>query len=53
VRALVRREPRQRSAVLRVGDLLLDPAERKVRRGDTPIALSAPATASTRKPDLG
>jgi len=41
VRALVRREPRQRPAVLRVGDLVLDPAERKVRRGDTLIALSA------------
>jgi two-component system OmpR family response regulator len=41
VRALVRREPRQRPAVLQVSDLVLDPAERKVRRGDTPIALSA------------
>ena len=41
VRALVRREPRQRPAVLTVGDLVLDPAERKVRRGETPIALSA------------
>ncbi|WP_030436845.1 response regulator transcription factor [Actinoplanes subtropicus] len=41
VRALVRREPRQRPAVLRVGDLVLDPAERKVSRGDTPIPLSA------------
>jgi two-component system OmpR family response regulator len=27
--------------VLTVGDLVLDPAERKVRRGETPIALSA------------
>jgi two-component system OmpR family response regulator len=41
VRALVRREPAQRPAVLQVGDLVLDPAERKVRRGQTPIALSA------------
>jgi two-component system OmpR family response regulator len=41
VRALVRREPRQRPAVLTVGDLVLDPAERRVRRGGTDIALSA------------
>ncbi|WP_433293900.1 response regulator transcription factor [Actinoplanes sp. CA-030573] len=41
VRALIRREPGQRPAVLRVGDLLLDPAERRVRRGDTAISLSA------------
>ena len=27
--------------MLQVGDLILDPAERKVRRGDTLIALSA------------
>jgi two-component system, OmpR family, response regulator len=41
VRALTRREPAQRPAVLRVGDLTLDPASRSVRRGATPIPLSA------------
>ena len=40
LRALVRRGPTERPAVLRVGDLSLDPAARLVRRGDTPIALS-------------
>ena len=41
VRALTRREPAQRPTELRVGDLVLDPASRAVRRGDTRIALSA------------
>ncbi|GIE76489.1 transcriptional regulatory protein TcrA [Actinoplanes philippinensis] len=41
VRALLRREPAQRPATLRVGDLELDPAGRTVQRGDTRIALSA------------
>jgi two-component system, OmpR family, response regulator len=40
LRALVRRAPPERPAVLRVGDLQLDPATREVRRGDTEIALS-------------
>jgi len=41
LRALARRGPRERPAVLRVGDLRLDPAERRVWRGDAEIALSA------------
>ena len=41
VRALARRGARERPAVLRVGDLRLDPATREVRRGDRPIALTA------------
>jgi two-component system OmpR family response regulator len=41
LRALIRREPLQRPAELRVGDLVLDPASRSVRRGGVPIALSA------------
>src|SRR5947207_15754420 len=40
LRALVRRTPPERPAVLRVGDLSLDPATHEVRRGDTPIRLS-------------
>jgi two-component system, OmpR family, response regulator len=40
LRALVRRTPPERPAVLEVGDLALDPATREVRRGDSPIALS-------------
>jgi two-component system, OmpR family, response regulator len=40
-RALTRREPRQRPTQLRVGDLVLDPADRSVHRGDAPISLSA------------
>jgi two-component system OmpR family response regulator len=40
VRALVRRAPPERPAVLRVGDLTLDPATREVRRGDTAVDLS-------------
>ncbi|MFN8124117.1 MAG: response regulator transcription factor [Thermoleophilia bacterium] len=41
LRALVRRGPRERPAVLRVGSLSLDPATRRVWRGDTEISLSA------------
>jgi two-component system OmpR family response regulator len=41
LRALARRGPRERPAVLRVGDLRLDPAERRVWRGEAEIALSA------------
>ncbi len=41
LRALVRRGPIERPAVLEVGDLRLDPATREVRRGDVEIGLSA------------
>jgi len=41
VRALVRRSPAQRPAVLSVGDLTLDPAARTVHRGGTAVVLSA------------
>jgi two-component system OmpR family response regulator len=41
LRALARRGEGERPAVLVVGDLRLDPATHEVRRGDTPIALSA------------
>ena len=41
VRSLVRRAPRERSAILEVGDLALDPAEHSVRRGGEPVSLSA------------
>jgi two-component system OmpR family response regulator len=41
IRALTRRDPLERPTELRVGDLVLDPARRSVRRGGTPIALSA------------
>ena len=41
LRALARRGPRDRPAVLAAGDLRLDPAAREVRRGDTEITLSA------------
>ena len=41
VRALIRRGPGERPAVLTVGDLVLDPAGRTVRRGDTPISLAS------------
>jgi two-component system OmpR family response regulator len=40
LRALVRRGATQRSPVLEVGDLRLDPATRQVWRGDTEIHLS-------------
>ena len=41
VRALVRRNPDERPAVLTVGDLRLDPAARTVCRGSTAINLAA------------
>ncbi len=41
LRALARRGPAERPAVLEVGDLRLDPAERRVWRGDTEVELSA------------
>jgi two-component system OmpR family response regulator len=41
LRSLVRRGPRERPAVLEVGDLRLDPAELRVWRGRTEIALSS------------
>jgi len=40
LRALVRRGPVERPAELRIGDLRLDPAGRKVWRGESEIALS-------------
>jgi two-component system OmpR family response regulator len=40
LRALVRRGPVERPAELEVGDLRLDPARRRVWRGDTEIQLS-------------
>jgi two-component system, OmpR family, response regulator len=41
LRALMRRHPRERPAVLSVGDLRLDPATRQVHRGETAVALTA------------
>jgi two-component system OmpR family response regulator len=41
LRALVRRGEPARPAVLVAGDLVLDPAARRVRRGDVELALSA------------
>ena len=41
IRALTRRDLGARPAVLEVGDLVLDPATREVRRGEVPISLSA------------
>ncbi|GAA2711798.1 response regulator transcription factor [Actinoplanes palleronii] len=40
LRALIRRGAPERPAVLRAGDLSLDPAERRVLRGDQPIAVT-------------
>ncbi|GLW34221.1 response regulator transcription factor [Actinoplanes regularis] len=40
LRALVRRGAPERPAVLRAGDLTLDPAERRVRRGDTAVPVT-------------
>ncbi len=40
LRALVRRGPRERPAVLEVGDLRLDPATHEVSRGSEPVMLS-------------
>ena len=41
LRALFRRQPSERPAVLQVGDIKLDPARRTVARNGTPIDLSA------------
>jgi two-component system OmpR family response regulator len=41
IRALARRGPVERPAVLQVGELRLDPATREVWRGERPIELSA------------
>ena len=41
IRALTRRDPTERPAILRVGDLTLDPGTRTVKRGDIDIRLSA------------
>jgi two-component system OmpR family response regulator len=41
LRALARRGPVERPAVIEVGDLRLDPAARRVWRGDTEVSLSA------------
>ncbi len=41
VRALVRRGPAERAAVLRVGDLSLDPGRHEVRRGEQEVSLTA------------
>jgi two-component system, OmpR family, response regulator len=40
LRALVRRGPAERPAVMQVGDLVLDPAERRCRRGDVELELT-------------
>lgn len=41
LRALARRGPIERPALLEVGDLQMDPATRRTRRGEHPIELSA------------
>src|SRR5438270_5900633 len=41
LRALFRRQPAERPAILKVGDITLDPASRAVRRGDTDVPVSA------------
>jgi two-component system OmpR family response regulator len=41
VRALLRRDVKERPTELLVGDLALNPATRSVRRGDVPVSLSA------------
>jgi two-component system, OmpR family, response regulator len=41
LRSLIRRGKPERPAVIEIGDLLLDPARRQVRRGGTEIELSA------------
>jgi two-component system OmpR family response regulator len=41
LRALVRRGAKERPTLLRVGDLELDPASRRVWRGKVPVALTA------------
>ncbi|MDP4507211.1 response regulator transcription factor [Nonomuraea turcica] len=40
LRALTRRDPHERPAVLQVGDLILDPVSHVVRRGESAIMLS-------------
>ncbi|MGC5016385.1 response regulator transcription factor [Streptosporangium sp. DT93] len=40
LRALLRRGANRRPAVLRAGDLTLDPARRRVTRGETPVELT-------------
>jgi two-component system OmpR family response regulator len=40
VRSLIRRGPHERSPILEVGDLALDPAEHSVRRGDHHVDLT-------------
>jgi two-component system OmpR family response regulator len=40
VRALVRRGPRERPPILKIGDLVLDPAEHSVWRGGEPLNLT-------------
>ena len=40
IRALLRRGQRERPAVLQAGDLTLDPAEHRCRRGDTDVDLT-------------
>lgn len=40
LRALLRRGAKQRPSVLRAGDLSLDPARRRVARGETPVELT-------------
>jgi two-component system, OmpR family, response regulator len=41
LRALIRRGPGERPAVLTVDDLVLDPAAMTIRRGSTPISMAA------------
>jgi two-component system, OmpR family, response regulator len=41
LRALIRRGPSNRPPVLIVGDLVLDPATKRVRRGEVPIELAS------------
>jgi len=41
LRALIRRAPVERPAAITVGDLVLDPAAREVRRGSIPVSLSS------------
>ncbi|MER5770393.1 response regulator transcription factor [Streptomyces sp. NPDC001985] len=41
LRALVRRGRRERPAVIRLGDLTVDPATRRCHRGDVPVPLTA------------
>jgi two-component system, OmpR family, response regulator len=41
MRAVMRRGERERPSTLMVGDLVLDPAAKRVRRGETPVELTA------------